>query len=336
MASRGKRRASASSSNSMYLPDPRDEILDWSETVLFRRHPVAPDGHCFFRALTCVLSNFEDCSKERGKLVAREKVTSSGAPYKNHMGYREDAIDAVYHCDTINSEEKQAVLDRLISGATATAQNSGDRWAEDLEMGPLAARLGIRLFIYEPGSVGTELAWGKYGPEDGREVYLYNPDTIHFDALERIDEPSQSSRAPSSSSLPSPGSKQKLPKSAAGPPSKRSKKVKAEFQEYLNEIEARERRMMEKLDEVDASIADLEVLSAEILSNGEQSDLHEEIDTHLDTARRERARLADAHALLLEEQKSAFLSLTRAEVELPRRDERARRDIARALIAYCT
>lgn len=334
MANRGKQRAS--SSNQIYLPEPRSENLDWSEAVPFRRHRVAGDGHCFFRALTCALSNFEDCAKERGKVIPRVKVTSSGDPYKNHMGYRVDAIDAVSECDTINAQEKEAVLNRLISGVTATARRSYDRWAEDLEMGPLATRLGIRLFIYEPGSIGTELVWGKYGPSDGREVYLYNPDIVHFDALERLDEAPSSQAASSSSSLPPPAPKQKLKKPGAGPPPKRSKKGGGEYEEYLNEIEARKQRMIEKLDELDASIAELEDVSRQIRANGDASDLHEEIATHLDAAGRERTRLAEAYTLLLEEEKNAFLSLRRAEGELLCRNEQTLRDIAREMIAYST
>ena len=46
--------------------------------------------------------------------------------------------------------KKNEVLTRLIKGRKATNKNSFDRWAEDLEIGPLAARLKIHLFIYEP------------------------------------------------------------------------------------------------------------------------------------------------------------------------------------------
>ena len=62
-----------------------------------------------------------------------------------------------------------------------------DRFVEDLEIGPLARKLGIRIHVYENKLVATP--WTVFNNQPGLEgVYMYNPSNGHYDALELLDE----------------------------------------------------------------------------------------------------------------------------------------------------
>lgn len=317
------------------LPDPRIRPIDWSETVRFQTHPVPGDGHCFFRALTCALSDFQDCGTGNAEKAQANKIkiSPSGRPYKNHFGYRKDAIEALEQFPNISAAAKEEALDRLRRGAKAPAKRSRERWAEDWEMSPLAAKLGIRLFIYEPATIGDEVAWSEYGDGD-REVYILNRDNIHFDALERIDGARDTPPAAASTSRPP----------VHKPPGKKQKSAPSvdyqDYQDYLDDLEARKESVEEAVRQLDASIAELEDLREhlreQVRTDPTVATIYDDrqIAKQLDAARKERAGLEDLQNRLTEKEGSLLQSLGRAESKLTRRDFNSRRDIARAMISF--
>lgn len=145
------------------------------EPATFRLHEVDGDGHCFFRALACALSGFQQCSKRAQEMDEIYKTL------------RQDAIDAVRDCTVMTQEDKTRAVARLSKGAKARSRHI-DRWVEDLEIGPLARQLRKRIHIYEnkPTEPWIELGFheSRYGDPD---VFLYNPSNIHYDALELLD-----------------------------------------------------------------------------------------------------------------------------------------------------
>lgn len=146
------------------LPDP------WTgEPRRFRRHRVLGDGHCFYRALACALSKFQECS---------QKEQSDGL----HLVLRDNAVDALAKRNA-SEEFKSENIERVLIGS-AHDSDPRARWAEDPEIAALSTFLNINFRIFE-----TERnEWTAYYFNDtGQNVFLIHQG-LHFDALQLIED----------------------------------------------------------------------------------------------------------------------------------------------------